>query len=136
MELEIYLFFNGNCEEVMNFYKDALDGSILFMQRYGDSPMPGSLDEKDKIMHATMSLCGSKVIFSDSGDKRKVNFGDNFSMSANCHSEAEIKKYFEAISAGGMVTMALQDTFWGATFGMCTDKFGVNWMFNYDKPKP
>lgn len=135
MGIITYLLFNGNCEEAMNFYKDALGGSIVFMQRYGDSPMPGGPDEKDKIMHATMSLCGTNVMFSDAGGKRKMNFGDNFSMSVDCKTDEEIETLFKAMSEGGHITMPLQDTFWSAKFGMCTDKFGVKWMFNYDKPK-
>jgi PhnB protein len=74
-------------------------------------------------------------MFSDAGNNHKVNFGDNFSMSVDCKTDEEIEKLFKAMSEGGHITMPLQDTFWGAKFGMCTDKFGVNWMFNHDKPK-
>lgn len=131
----IYLFFNGNCEEAMNFYKEKLEGTVEFVQRYGESPMPGSEANKDKIMHATMDFQGFKIMFSDADEKRDVTFGDNFSVSINCHSDGEIERKFNAMIEGGNVTMPLQDTFWGAKFGMCTDKFGVNWMFNYDREK-
>ena len=135
MEMNIYLYFNGNCEEAMNFYKDALGGSIANISRYGDAPMPCSEDYKSKIMHGVMQAAGTTLMFSDSSEQHKAVFGDNFSVSLNLHSDEEITKAYHAISAGGIVTMPLQDTFWGAKFGMCCDKFGVNWMFNWDKPK-
>ena len=135
MSLNVYLYFNGNCEEAMNFYKDATGGSIDSMQRYGDSPMGASIADKDKVLHAIMTIRGTKIMFSDSSEKRTINFGDNFALAIDCSSPGDIKNIYEAISAGGTITMPLQDTFWGATFGMCCDKFGVNWMFNFDKPK-
>ena len=131
----IYLFFNGNCEEAMNFYKDALGGNILSISRYGEAPMPSSEDYKNKVMHGIMEAAGTKMMFSDSNENHKTTFGDNFSISIDCKSDGEITSVFEAMSSGENVTMPLQDTFWGAKFGMCCDKFGVNWMFNYDKPK-
>lgn len=135
MSLNVYLYFNGNCEEAMNFYKDATGGSIDSLQRYGDNPMGASIAHKDKILHAVMTIRDSKIMFSDSNEKRNVNFGDNFAIALDFKSAGDIKKTYEAVSAGGTITMPLQDTFWGATFGMCCDKFGVNWMFNFDKPK-
>ena len=135
MDLNIYLFFNGNCEEAMNFYKDTANGSIVSMQRYGDTQSHATEDYQSKILHGVMHIHGTTVMMSDAGEKRNVSFGDNFSLSLNFKSDGDINRTFEAMSAGGTVTMPLQDTFWGATFGMCRDKFGVNWMFNFDKPK-
>ena len=135
MQVNIYLFFNGNCEDAMNFYKDALGGTIESVSRYGDAPMPCSDEWKSKIMHGVMNAAETKIFFSDSNEGHDAVFGNNFSVSLNFNSDADITKTFEAMSAGGKVTMHLQDTFWGAKFGMCCDKFGVNWMFNWDKPK-
>jgi PhnB protein len=135
MGIVLYLFFNGNCEEAMNFYKDATGGSIDSLQRFGDTPMPCDDDQKNKVMHAVMSMCGSKVMFSDTDGKRQLTMGDNFSISLDFTDPEAQKASYEALSAGGVATMPLQDTFWGATFGMCTDRFGINWMFNHDKPK-
>lgn len=120
----------------MNFYKDAFKAEIGMMQRYGESPMPATDDLKDKIMHGVMNIMGGVVMFSDSDGKKHINFGDNFSVSLDYKEPGDMQRAFDAISAGGSVTMPLQDTFWGARFGMCTDKFGVNWMFNHDYPKP
>jgi PhnB protein len=136
MEFNIYLTFNGNCEEAMNFYKDVLGGEIVMISKFGDAPMPVEESQKGKVLHGILHAAGTKFMFSDTDGNHKVTFGDNFSASLNFHSDEEITKVFNTMSAGGKVTMDLQDTFWGARFGMCEDKFGVNWMFNYDKPKP
>ncbi len=135
MELNVYLYFNGNCEEAMNFYKEALDGEIINISRYGDAPMPSTDAWKNKILHGVMKAAGTTIYFSDSNEGRDAKFGDNFSVSLSLQSDDEITRAFNAISAGGIVTMPLADQFWGAKFGMCCDKFGVNWMFNWDRPK-
>lgn len=131
----IYLMFNGNCEEAINYYAKHLNGNILQMQRYGDSPQPGSEAHKDKILHGMMDLQGLMIMFSDSMEQRNVTFGDNFSIALDFDSEGELNRAYDALSTGGQVTMAPQDTFWGALFAMCTDKFGINWMFNHDRKK-
>ena len=135
MGMNIYLFFNGNCEDAMNFYMESTNGSIESLVRFGDTQMPTSEEFKNKIMHCVMYINNTKLMLSDTDGKRKVNFGDNFSIGLDYTDVMEMKTVFNKLSNGGVVTMPLQDTFWGATFGMCTDKFGVNWMFNHDKPK-
>jgi PhnB protein len=137
MEFSVYLMFNGNCEEAMNFYRDALDADMKMMQRYGDSPMPSDDPVwNQKIMHCGIQKDGFFIMASDSRDKNGgIIGGNNVQISINFHSEEEINKIFNAISEGGYVTMPLQDTFWGARFGMCTDRFGISWMFNYDRPQ-
>ena len=131
----IYLMFNGNCEDAINYYAQHLGGTITQLQRYGDTPQPSSESYKDKIMHGIMDLQGLTVMFSDSMEQRNVTMGDNFSIALDFKSDGELNRAFDAMSTGGQVTMAVQETFWNAVFGMCTDKFGVNWMFNYDKPQ-
>jgi len=135
MQLKAYLTYNGNTEEAMNFIKDALGGTIESLMRFGDAPGDYSEADKNKVMHAVMQVADTTLFFSDGNEQNKVNFGNNISLSLNFNSDDEITKAFNALSAGGQVTMPLQDTFWGAKFGMCIDKFGVNWLFNWDKPK-
>lgn len=131
MNLNVYLFFNGNCEEAMNFYRDHLGGNVEMVQRYSDAPGSSSESYGNKIMHGLMHVGGTKLMMSDSNEKRNVNVGDNFSISLDFQNDGEMQRTFDALSGnGGQVTMPLQDTFWGARFGMCVDKFGVNWMFN------
>jgi PhnB protein len=135
MNLNIYLTFDGNCEEAMNFYSKVFSVPIDFIQHYGEAPMESDEVNKDKVMHASMNIDGVALMASDGMDEHKPAFGNNISISVNCNSEAEVDKGFNGISEGGTITMPLQDTFWGARFGMCTDKFGVHWMFNYDRPQ-
>ena len=120
----------------MNFYVKTAGGSISAIQRWGDAPMGASDAYKQKILHATFTIYGATVMCSDSHEERKTVAGDNFSMALDFKSDGDISRVFDAFSEGGVVTMPLQDTFWGAKFGMCCDKFGINWMFNYDKPRP
>lgn len=134
MEFSNYLMFNGNAEEAINFYAQALGGKVLFMQRFKDAPMPVGEGWGDKIMHASMEVDGFTLMFSDAKENEAPVTGDNVHLSLNFHSEEETTKIFAALSAGGSVTMPLEDTFWGAYFGMCRDKYGINWMFNYDRP--
>ena len=121
----------------MNFYQEALGAEQVSMQRYGDSPMPSEDPAwNQKVMHCGIRKDGFLIMASDSRDKSGgIVTGNNVQVSINLHSEEEINKVFAAMSGGANVTMPLQDTFWGARFGMCTDKFGVSWMFNYDRPQ-
>ncbi len=135
MNVNVYLFFNGNCEEALKFYRDATDGTIESLVRYGDTP--NSKDHEGwraKIMHGVLQINGSMIMCSDAPEHKSVTMGNNFSISLNYKDEARLRQEFAAFTDGGVVTMPLQDTFWGAIFGMCTDKFGVNWMFNFDRP--
>ena len=135
MSHALYLMFNGNCEEAINFYRDNLGGNLISLQRFGETPESSSESYKDKIMHAVMDIQGFKIMFSDAQEQRNVTFGDNFSIALDFKSDGDLNRAFDALATGGQVTMAVSDTFWGARFGMCTDKFGVNWMVNYDKPQ-
>lgn len=135
MQANIYLCFNGNTEEAMNHYANVLDGKILHVARMSEAPMPMKEGDKDKILHAAMQLADVTMMFSDSNDENRVTFGDSISISLNCKSVGEVDKAFAGLSEGGVTKLPPQDMFWGAYFAMCTDKFGINWMFNYDKPK-
>lgn len=132
-----YLNFNGNAAEALAFYAKAFDGEIVFQQPYGDSPMAGSPDWKDKIMHATFQAGSLTLMASDIPEKdgTQVTAGTNTQLSLNFKHEEDIDRVFAVMSDGSHITMALQDTFWGAKFGMLTDKFGISWMFNFDRPK-
>ena len=130
-----YLNFDGETKEAMNFYKKCLDAK-LDLQTFGDIPggggPPGS---ENRTMHARLEKDGAVIMASDSMPGQKVVMGNNFSINIDCGSVAEQDKYFNALAAGGKVTMPLQETFWGARFGMLVDKFGVQWMLNCELPK-
>ncbi|MGZ5220225.1 MAG: VOC family protein [Chitinophagaceae bacterium] len=130
-----YLNFNGNASEALAFYAKAFDGKILFQQSFGESPMEAPAEQKDKIMHATFQAGNLTFMVSDAMPGQLVRGGTNTSLSLDFKTVADIQKTFSALSDGAIVTMPLQDTFWGARFGMLTDKFGINWMFNHDYEK-
>ncbi|MCX7877330.1 MAG: VOC family protein [Ignavibacteria bacterium] len=136
--VNIYLTFNGNCEEAFNFYKSAFGGDFDYIGRFGEIPQQEAItfsdEEKKRIMHVSLPVSKETILMgsdttSHSGD---VKFGDNFSISINADSREEAVRLFNSLSAGGKITMPMKETFWGAYFGMFEDKFGVNWMVNHD----
>lgn len=137
-KISAYLKFDGNCRDAMTFYKEALGGE-LFIQSVGESPVASSLppEIQNNIMHASLTNAGINILASDmldSGERVKGNF---IALTLNCSSEEEINRYFKALSAGGKITQPLKLEFWGAIFGMLIDKYGYEWMLNFDKsPKP
>jgi PhnB protein len=130
-----YLTFNGNASEALDFYSKALNGNVDYKQTFGESPMESPESQKDKIMHASFKAGDLHFLVSDSMQGQPVNPGGNLSLSLNFNDADEMNKTFSALSEGGKVTMELQDTFWGARFGMLQDKYGFNWMFNHDYKK-
>lgn len=137
-----YLTFNGNCEDAFAFYKSVFGGEFNFMGRFKDMPPTDGMNvpeaEDEKIMHVSLPISKETILMgSDSSEAfgQATVAGNNFSISITADSKAEADKLFNAVSAGGQVTMPLADTFWGSYFGMCTDKFGIAWMMSYDEPK-
>ena len=135
MKLTPYIHFEGNAEKAMNFYADALGGKIIEMSRYGDSPMPTDEDYKDKIIHGRVQFGDNVIMISDTFKGNAVQTGGNIQLSIEVSEEGKIEEVFNKMAEGGTVTMELQDTFWGARFGMLKDKFGVSWMFNHELKK-
>lgn len=136
MRIDPYLFFNGRCEEAVNFYKAQLGAELQMMMRNSESPEPpppGMLPpgSENKIMHASILIGGALVMMSDGmcdGSESASAF-KGFSLSLDCADEAEARRVFDALAGqGGTVTMPLAKTFWAPLFGMVSDKFGVGWM--------
>lgn len=130
-----YLNFNGNAAEALAFYSNALGGSITQQSTFADANMAEDESMKDKILHAVFEAGALKFMVSDCPPPVTVSSGDQVSLSLNFTDLETIEKTFTALSEGGTVTMPMQDTFWGARFGMTKDKFGVHWMFNHDYKK-
>lgn len=132
-----YLSFSDNCEAGFEFYKSVFGGEFLTVMRFKDVPpeyQMGKKDEAEKIMHVALPI-GQQTILMGSDVPAAMGTttpGNNFAISISADSEAEATKLFNKLSAGGQVTMPLDKTFWGAYFGMCTDKFGIQWMVSYD----
>jgi PhnB protein len=129
-QLNVYLAFPGTCEAALNFYKTCFGGEITSMQRFGDSPVESSEEHKQKIMHAEFKADGMFFMASDGMPGQPVPSGEMVTLSINLTDGAEQERIFNTLAEGGKVTMPLGETFWGAVFGMVTDKFGIPWMLN------
>ena len=127
--LSPYLNFNGTCAQAMTFYQKVLGGK-LEMQKFGDTPMEMPAEHKNRIMHATLQNDTLSFMASDSMPGNEIVFGNNVHISIAGTDEALLKKIFDGLAEGGKVDMPLAKQFWGDTFGMLTDKFGIHWMIN------
>ena len=140
--VNIYLTFNGNCEEAFKFYQSVFGGQIPYMGRFKDMP-PGedsklNPGEENRIMHVSLPISKETMLMgSDTGGEWATGYsqGNNFSISITADSKEEAEKLFNGLSAGGKVTKPLSKTFWSECFGMLTDKFGINWMMRFDEGK-
>jgi PhnB protein len=127
-----YLFFNGNCEEAVSFYRRALGAEVQMMMRFKESPEPpppGTVPPgfENKIMHASFRVGDTTLMASDGCSNEKPQFS-GFSLSLSVPSVAEADRAFAALAEGGKVGMPLAKTFWSPRFGMVTDRFGIGWM--------
>ncbi|NLA83297.1 MAG: VOC family protein [Clostridiales bacterium] len=134
MAIEVYLVFNGNCREAVEFYSNAFDAQMQPIMTYGEANIPGDFSEEDKnlVMHTYLIISGSRVMFSDSYPGDPVNIGNNISITILSKNIEEIKTWFNRLKEGGTVEMDLQETFWSKCYGSLIDRFGVCWQFNYD----
>lgn len=128
---DAYLFFDGNCAEAMRFYASALGGKLDLMT-HAQSPLRGETPTADaeRIMHARLSLDGRSLMASDTMAGHPYEGMKGFALSLIYPTAAEAKRIFDALAAGGRVTMPMQKTFWAEAFGMLTDRFGTPWMVN------
>jgi PhnB protein len=132
MQVQIYLFFDGRCEEAIEFYKQALGAEVEMLMRFKDSPeppQPGMVPpgSENKVMHASFRIGETTVMASDGNCLGKPSF-QGFSLSLNARDEAEAERLFAALGDGGQVQMPLAKTFYSPCFGMVADRFGVSWM--------
>jgi PhnB protein len=129
MQVQSYLFFDGRCEEALEFYKKAVGAQVDMLMRFKESPdkamiAPGS---ENKVMHAQFKVGDTKVLASDGRCQGQPKF-DGFALTISTRTEAEAEKTFAALGDGGKVAMPLTKTFFSPRFGMLADRFGVNWM--------
>ncbi len=129
--LNPYLAFNGNCREAMTFYKEALDGELSILT-FGDSPMEVLPENRDRVMHATLTFGHAIIMAADGMPEKKVSFGNSVSLSIAALIVEDGECMFNNLSTGGTIIMPWEKTFWGAMFGMCKDKFGIDWMVNVE----
>jgi PhnB protein len=132
MRVEPYLFFDGRCEEAIEFYRKALGAEVTMLMRYKESPEPpppGMIPpgSENKVMHSNLRIGETMVMASDGNCQGKPSF-QGFSLSVTAPNEAEAKRMFAALADGGQVQMPLGKTFFSPCFGMVADCFGVSWM--------
>ena len=132
MQAEPYLFFNGKCEEALEFYKSALGAKVEMMMRFNEAPekpQPGMVPpgSENKIMHAAFKVGDTQILASDGHADGKPVF-QGFGLAISAANDAEAIKLFNAVGKGGKVQAPLGKTFFASSFGMVTDKFGVLWM--------
>lgn len=135
-----YLNFPRQTEEAFNFYKSVFGGEFNGgrIARFKDIPpsddaLPIADEDKNLVMHVELTITGGHILMGTDAPESmgfKVNFGNNVYINLEPDTKEETTKLFTALSKGGKITMELQDMFWGAFFGSCTDKYGVQWMFN------
>lgn len=138
-QVSTYLNFPRNTEEAFTFYKSVFGGEFSCeIARFGDRPAqegmpPIAEEDKNLIMHIQLPILGCHVLMGTDAPESlgfSVNFGNNIYINLEPDTRIETKRLFDALAQGGKIEMELQDTFWGAYYGSCTDKFGVQWMFN------
>jgi PhnB protein len=129
MQVEPYLFFEGRCEEALDFYRRALGAEVTALMRFKESPDPGMCPAgaEDKVMHATVRIGDTTIMASDGMSSGHLAF-QGFSLSLSVTDKAEAARLFSALSDGGQVQMPLAETFFSPLFGMVADRFGVSWM--------
>ncbi len=128
-----YLTFAGRTREAFNFYKDVLKGEIVSIQTFAEAKMETAEAHKNNIIHAEFKADGVHLMASDGMPGFVEQPGNNVSLSIELSDADEQARIFEAFSKGGKVDMPLQDTFWGARYGMVTDRYGIHWMLNCQK---
>jgi PhnB protein len=129
-----YLNFDGNCEEAFNFYKSVFGGEFSNLSRFKDMPGSETSPDAERILHVPI---GNSILM---GSDRNAYMGaaivgNNMHVSLQPNSKEEAHQLFNGLAQGGNISMPLEDTFWNATFGMLTDKFGIQWMVNYEHPR-
>lgn len=137
--VNVYLMFDGNCEQAFVFYKSVFGGEFTYMGRFSDMPPSEkgkvSTDESGRIMHVSLPISQETVLMgSDVGGEWTEAFqaGNNFSVSINTDRREEADRLFTGLAAGGAVKMPMGETFWGDYFGMLTDQFGISWMVSFN----
>lgn len=133
-QINAYVGFNGRCREAMTFYKECLGGELT-LQSVAETPAAAQCPEgmQHQIMHSALTKGPLLLMGSDMVGPDGFNVGNNIALSLNCSSEEEINTFFSKLAEGGKIIDELKTQFWGGIFGVLTDKFGIRWMFNYEK---
>lgn len=136
MSLNTYLTFDGNCREAFDFYRSVFGGDFSVVATFAEAPPEMAVPEaeKDRIMHVSLPVGTSVLMGSDSCSAfgPPPTRGNNFAISITASSREHCDEVFAKLSDGGTVKMPMDETFWGSYFGMWTDRFGIDWMVDFD----
>jgi PhnB protein len=136
MAVDIYLVFNGNCREAVEFYAKVFKTEAPQIMTFGESPQSPEYqlpeEAKNLVMHARLNVDGSNVMFSDTFPGQPFVVGNNVTLALISKTMEDLKSWYEQLKEGGTVDMELQETFWSKLYGQVTDKFGIHWQINYD----
>jgi PhnB protein len=127
MQIQPYLFYNGRCDEAIEFYRAAVGAEVTMLMRFNDSPEPTSHGTEEKVMHASLRIGDTTVLVSDGRCGGQLDF-QGFALTLTVPDEADAERLFTALGDGGQVQMPLAKTFFSPKFGMVADRFGVLWM--------
>jgi PhnB protein len=128
-QLNPYLSFEGHAEQAIKHYEQALGAQVTQLMRMSDAPGIAA-EHAQKVMHCELRIDGQALMVSDTMPGSKVIAADSLHVCLNFDSAQDMQKRFDALGVGGKINHPIHDTFWGAKFGMLTDKFGVHWMMN------
>jgi PhnB protein len=127
MQIQPYLFYNGRCDEAIEFYRAAVGAEVTMLMRFKDSPEPTPHGDSEKVMHASLRVGESTLLLSDGRGSGELKF-EGFALSLTVASDAEAEQRFATLGNGGQVHMPLAKTFFSSKFGMVSDRFGLLWM--------
>jgi PhnB protein len=136
MAVDVYINFNGNCREAVEFYAEVFGTEKPQIMTFGETPPDPNFtlpeEAKNLVMHTRLNISGSNVMFSDTFPGMPFVAGNNISLALHSKDMDEIKSLFHKLKEGGKVGMELQETFWSKLYGSVTDKFGIEWQFNHN----
>lgn len=136
MAVDVYLYFNGNCREAVEYYSQVFETEQPQIMAYGDNPpnpeYPLPEEAKNLVMHSRLNINGSNLMFSDIFPGSPFIAGNNIGLAYVSKNMDDIKNYFNKLKDGGNVKMELQETFWSKCYGNLKDKFGIEWQFSHE----
>ncbi|MCD8030917.1 MAG: VOC family protein [Bacteroides sp.] len=137
IKLEPYVRYNGTCEEAFQFYKSVLGGEFVYVMRHKDNPEKDhslAKEDEEKILHIALPVGDSILLMgADATSDKPVQIGDDITLAISVQEEEEVRRLFDALSAGGEITLPLQKTFWADLYGEFTDSYGIHWIISRAK---
>lgn len=136
MSINVYMIFNGNCQEAVEYYAQVFGAQHTEISRFGDMPpepgqeMPEEM--KNRVMHTSLNIHGSTVMFSDGMTDAPITAGNNINVTVLSDDLEKIREEFNHLARDGKVRMDMQETFWSSGYGIVQDKYGIEWMFSHD----